>query len=630
MRFSSRRSLIVSLAFALWVIGRPFAGIWHDSRFYSLQALQHLRPIAFSRDLFFLYGSQDQYSLFGSFHAFAIAISGLMTGTMALQGIGLGLWFGAAWALMRCAPGKLAPIALVLLVSIDSHYGSHGVFAFGEQFLTARLYAEAFSLLGLAAWLAGNKALGGAAFAVACTLHPVMALPALVVGLGMLLRPKVWFGLVGTVVAMAIGLGFMGLPPFTGLLHPMDAVWWQLAVARSPFVFLHTWEWEGFSQALFVTVVAGTAWRTLSDEKLSRLAWVTLVCVLGAFSIAYLGGSLLKLPLIAGLQLTRIIWIGLVITVMLIVAMVGESHQATIWTRMRAWGLALALFLDAATQGGYALIVLAIFGVGERYLPAYKPPLWFWLLLGLIPLQIMLWGMLGAHMDAEMAVLMSEESVWREYLLNPATSLLLVLAAFRLHGREQLSKMWKGLAGVAIPGLLVLAIVTWSDVLPELDYDSSARRAAIAPIATRVPEGATVYWVDEPDKAWFWLGRANYVSFSQTAGTVFSRGTAIEARRRAAYARAASLSDASQTWDDRRSIAPAQYVSSAAVRQACRDPVLDYVIGRSGPIANGIYFLDPATSRGYRLYDCRVAREGDTTVSGSSAVDIQIQNNRHL
>ncbi|WP_310448496.1 hypothetical protein [Thiobacillus sp.] len=618
-----KRLLIAPLVLAMWVIARPFSGVWHDGKFYALQALQHLNPAAYSRDLFFLYGSQDQYSLFSQLHAAAISLWGLNPGTMVLQGLGLGLWCVAAWLLTRILPGKLAALSLLLIACVDGHYGSHDVFSYGESFLTARLYAEALSLAGLAAWLAGRKALGGLAFAAACAMHPLIALPAMMIGLGMLLRPGIWFGIMGAGALLVLGLGAAGVSPFTGLLQPMDALWFELAAARSPFVFLHTWEWEGFSQTLFVLVVTGTAWRILPEGQLKRLAGVTLTCVLGAFAIAYLGGSLLKLPLIAGLQLTRVMWIGLVVTLILLPEMLWESRQGGIWNRILIWGLALGVFLDMKTQGGYAVLVLVIFWLGKRHLPEYRPPVWLWLMLGLVPLQIMLWGMLTAHMDTEWADITDEQSVWRAYFSNPAAALVLVAGAYWLLGRERLPKflVWSG--GAIVAGLLGLAFTTWSDLLPKLDYDSPDRLAAIAPIAAHVPKNATVYWVDEPDKAWFWLGRANYLSFAQTAGSVFSRGTAIEALRRAPYVKQASLLDSNQVWDERRQTLPSGEISQSAVRQACRDPILDFVIARSRPATDIVYFRDPATGWGYGLYDCRALRGPGTTVSTSNAVDVQ-------
>ncbi|MBN8767579.1 MAG: hypothetical protein J0I76_14840 [Thiobacillus sp.] len=610
MKVSHSRLLIVGLALATWLIDRPFSGIWHDSRFYALQALQHLHPIAFSRDLFFLYGSQDQYSLFSRLHAAAISFWGLNSGTMALQGLGLGLWFVAAWMLTRIVPGRLAALSLLLIAGVDSHYGSHGVFSYGESFLSARLYAEAFSLAGLAAWLSGRKVLGGVAFSAACAMHPLMALPAMTIGLGTLLRPAIWFGFMGAGVLLALGLGMASVGPFTGLLQPMDPGWWQLAVSRSPFVFLQAWDWDGFSQALYVVVVTGIAWRILPESDLRRLAGVTLVCVLGAFAIAYVGGSLLKLPLIAGLQLTRVMWIALVITLILIPAMLWESRQQNTWSRILLWGLALSAFLDIRMQGGFALLVLAIFWLGKRCSPGYKPPVWFWLLLGVVPLQIMVWGLLNVSLEAERQAFLAEQSsVWRIYYSNPATVLVIVSGAYWLLGRDHLPKPLIWFGSVVVAGLLTLGIMTWYDLPPELDYGSPARQAAIAPIEARVPKNATVYWVDEPEKAWFWLGRANYLSFSQTAGSVFSRGTAVEALRRAAYARPANPRDANQNWDERFKQVVPGLISRTSVEKACRDPILDYVIARSQPGAGTVHFRDPATGWGYELYECRTLRD---------------------
>lgn len=623
------RLAFLSLALALWLIARPFQGIWHDGRLYALQAQQILNPTAFSSDLFLLYGSQDQYSLFSSLYAAAIALWGLSQGTMILQGLGLGLWFMAAWALTRILPGKPAVLALLLIANIDGQYGSHGVFSYGESFLTARLYAEALSLAGLAAWLAGRTTLGGLAFAIACVMHPLMTLPALMIGLGMLLQPRIWFGLMGAGMVLALSLGVMGAAPFTGLLQPMDALWLKVVISRSPFVFLSAWEWEGFSRALFVVAVTATAWRILPDGKLRHLAWVTLICTLGAFAMDYVGGSLLKLPLIAGLQLTRVVWVGLVVTLILVPAMLWMSLRGNIWNRVLVWGLALSVFLDMSTQGGYVLLVLAIFWLGTRRLPDYKPPVWFWLLLALVPLQVLLWGLLNTSLEAKLEALFSEKTVWRTYFSSPVMALSLAAGAYWLLRRDRLAKSVIWSSSGAIAGLLIFAMMTWNDQQAELYFDSSARQAAIAPIVALVPENATVYWVEAPDKAWFWLGRANYLSFVQTAGLVFSRETALEAMRRAPYVSASSLNDSSQSWYGRPQTGRSGVMLRSAVWQACRDPMLDYVIDRSQPEPGSMYFRDPDTGWGYRLYDCRAVRASDTTVLSSNAVDVQERVWRH-
>jgi len=418
---------------------------------------------------------------------------------------------------------------------------------------------------------------------------------------------------------LALGLGGMGVAPFTGLLQPMDAFWLEFVMKRTPHVFLSEWEWKGFSKALFVVVVTATASRVLSQEGLRRLAWATLVCVLGAFAIAYLGGSVLKLPLIAALQLTRAMWIGLVVALILIAAMLWENRRGNIWQRILVWGLALVACLNAEMQGVYALLVLAIFLLGKRHAPDYQPTALFFILLGLIGLLILLFELLYLSIQMQWTPIFAD-LVWRNYFSNPVTALVLVAGAYWLLGRDHLSRMlvWSG--SVVTLGGLALALTTWKALSPGLDYDSPARQAAIAPIAARVPMAATVYWMQDPVKAWFWLGRANYLSFSQSAGSVFSRGTAVEAKRRAEYVRHASRYDANQTWEDRASGA-SFWITGPALQQVCRDPILDFVIGPSRPGAGRVYFKDPHTGWGYALYDCREIRASGMPMTNSGPID---------
>jgi hypothetical protein len=372
-------------------------------------------------------------------------------------------------------------------------------------------------------------------------------------------------------------------------------------------------------------VVTATAWRILPDGKLRHLAWVTLICVLGAFAMDYVGGSLLKLLLITGLQLTRVIWVGLVIALILVPAMLWMRRPENIWNRMLVWGLGLSVFLDMRAQGGYVLLVLAIFWLGKCRLPDYKPPFWFWLLLALVPLQVLLWGLLNTSVEIRLETLVTEKAVWRTYFSSPAVALLLAAGAYWLLRRDRIAKPVIWLSCGVSAGWLVFAVMTWNDQQAELYFDSAERQAAIAPIAAQVPDSATVYWVEAPDKAWFWLGRANYLSFVQIAGSVFSRETAFEALRRAPYVRALSLNDSSQSWYGRPQTGRSGVMSQSAARQACRDPMLDYVIDRSQPQPGLTYFRDPATGLGYGLYDCRTVRTSGsaTSVPSENAVDIR-------
>ena len=62
-----RRVKMLSIALliaTLWLTTRPYVGVMDNSKFYTVQALNALMPGRFAEDLYFRYGSQDQFTLF--------------------------------------------------------------------------------------------------------------------------------------------------------------------------------------------------------------------------------------------------------------------------------------------------------------------------------------------------------------------------------------------------------------------------------------------------------------------------------------------------------------------------------------------------------------------------------------
>ncbi|EQD37451.1 hypothetical protein B1A_17558, partial [mine drainage metagenome] len=56
----SRLNLIL-LLLILWLVTRPYEGILWDSEYYTVQALHFLWPDRYANDLYFAFGSQDQF-----------------------------------------------------------------------------------------------------------------------------------------------------------------------------------------------------------------------------------------------------------------------------------------------------------------------------------------------------------------------------------------------------------------------------------------------------------------------------------------------------------------------------------------------------------------------------------------
>src|ERR1019366_5425257 len=63
-RLAEKPWALFVILLAINTIDRPYSGITHDSRLYSVQVLNQVEGGAYADDLFFRYGSQDEYSLF--------------------------------------------------------------------------------------------------------------------------------------------------------------------------------------------------------------------------------------------------------------------------------------------------------------------------------------------------------------------------------------------------------------------------------------------------------------------------------------------------------------------------------------------------------------------------------------
>ena len=605
---------LVGFSLAIWLLARPFSGVNYDGILYALQALHILYPDALNHDLFFLYGSQDQYTLFSNFYALVIKNLGLTYASLVLEIIGLLLWFMAIFSLARILPSLAAITAVVLIITLNNYYGSHNVVGYAEPYLTARLYAELFSLVALSTCLRRQWHWSVFSYFIAFIMHPLIALPALIIGLGIWLRPKIWLILILSSGLIGILLGLIGIKPFTGLVQPMDEVWWKYNVERSPFVFLNTWHWYAFSQFFFCLTVTFAAWSISTNNLVRRLAWSTLASIILLITISFIGGTLLHLPFVVSLQLSRILWIAIIFNPLLITALLWECHQLNLWHIILATGLGLGLFLNNEVSGLYAVAIVLISLLGYHYAPYYQPSKGVWILLIIIALQIILFSILNLRMDIGDQTYINSKPSWHLYLKHPLIALTLLATLYILLQHQQV--IINKLAIILMIFLLVIGSINWYS--PSTDsfhtnrlnnatnafYDSAARQAAIEPIRQLIPPEATVYWVENPQRAWFWLKRANYTSFDQAAGAIFSRETTIELIRRAKQVTKISEIDAGHSWDFYPKVRD-KLLTLQLLQEVCQDPILDYVIAENYQAdVKVIKFKDPLTNQQYGLYSC--------------------------
>src|ERR1700685_4560858 len=136
----------LALAFTvttLWLLMRGYHGLTGDAQIYAFQALARLRP-QLATDLYLQNTSQDQFTAFSPFYAACMRLLCLQIAARLLS-VFFTLWLlGAAWSVARAGGGRDAAwLGAAFLLIVAGDYGGSGVFRISEQYLTARLPAEA-------------------------------------------------------------------------------------------------------------------------------------------------------------------------------------------------------------------------------------------------------------------------------------------------------------------------------------------------------------------------------------------------------------------------------------------------------------------------------------------------------
>src|SRR5215831_2499537 len=174
---------LAALIFGLWVLQHPYPGIFHDGQLYTIQALARVFPSELGNDVFLRFGSQDHFTFFGPLYAAMIRAVGVAPAAAVLT-FCFHVAFAAALVLFarRVLPAHLVWLGVGLVCVVPLTYGARKVFFVMEDFVTPRLLAETFVLLGLSAALDRRFKLAALAMLVAGLVHPIMALTGLMVG----------------------------------------------------------------------------------------------------------------------------------------------------------------------------------------------------------------------------------------------------------------------------------------------------------------------------------------------------------------------------------------------------------------------------------------------------------------
>lgn len=533
-KFADGRWLGWLAALGLFLLSRPYPGIYHDGRLYVADALAKLDPGGVGRDLMFVHDGQFGFSLYTPILARLIAVLGPSAATMAIVALTLALWFAAAALmverLLADRPPALRWAALVFVVSLPSLYGPLNVIGFGEPYATPRGLVEAAGLAGMAAYLSGRPRLGLGLCVVGMLFHPIMGLCSVAaIGAALCLEDRrwLWAGLTGVAVVAVAGLAH--LPIADRLVTIMDPAWRAVVETRSPILFPSLWPLEAWS-LLSVQICTAAAAVFLLQGAPRRLVLGALIAGLVGVAAAAMLGERLSLILFLQIQSWRTLQPVAVLALACLALLVAELPRRGPAGLLGTSLIGLAwLFRDVGELSLLAaplgLLLVAVDGK-SRFT---RPRLYMGLALGLLAVGAIGYaGLAGAGLANKLARAgrYSEGIVWFSDL--PALAIAVAIGVWLALSRPTPPVMARI---VGVGAVCVLAILLWDDRSDYIRARDRGRDQGLVAMTAARP--GPVLWLVGDMESWLLLSRPNWSARVQGAGVVFSRPMALEIRDRA-------------------------------------------------------------------------------------------------
>lgn len=600
MRWVDRRDggvVLLLMLGVLWPLTHSYQGLTGDAELYAVQAMARLQP-SLGNDLFLRHGLQDEFTIFSPLYAYCIRVLGLRSAALTLL-ILCKVWlFAAAWCLGRAlADARIAFLGVALLLLAAGTYGGYGAFRYAEDLLTARSLAEALVVSALALQLHGRKAWGLATAVLAFLVHPLMALPGLLV-LACLAMPKrlaLTATAMGVVAVGLIALWAAHALPHTGLLAVIDPPWLNVVRERSVFLFLPLWRGADWANAARPLLSLGLTAVVLRDVRVRALCGAAGLVGATGLAVAFIAATVGPVALLLQSQPWRWIWVagfaGVLLAAPTAATLCRDQRRGPITALLLIAGWTLAPIPGSTCMA----IALLLWGLGERFAAVFVQPRDLTAASGIVVAWAAFeWWTLGAWPVVAVALAVAL-IVWldraRSAAALAATSLALLLAALLLLPR-------------ALAGDLLQAGA------PAEVSDFAAWRAVI-------PPGSNVYVAPAHYSAafcWFTLQRPDYLSVNQSAGVVFSRESALEVVRRGEVLLpmmepdwrlySAMLAAAGEARPPARS----RPLTRETLLHLCRDPALGFVVAWENVGFEPLPHRRPGDWKNWNLYDCSRVR----------------------
>lgn len=529
---------LIFMALSMWMLCHPFRGIVHDNRLYALLAFNDLDPATFARDVFLMHGSQDSFTLFSPLYAGAISLLGLDWSTKLLVVAGQALWLLGAFALARriMAP-PFCWLALLFLACYPPAYGGNSIFAIGEGFLSPRLYAEAFSLFAIAAFLGARYWLAALMIVLGGLLHPLMvAAPAGVILVLAMLRNRPWW-----MPALMITVGTLGVISAMAAIHlsgssflvRIDPEWMSIITHRTGQLLIANWTAGNWLMIACDAMLVGLACLSATPQ-LRQLLVTVLAMGLASVVTSFIAFDLLGDVITGKIQIWRALWLLHVMAPMSLALVIRDIGNRTGDDRrvllLLAFSLPIVLWLchDAHLPPyGIALLIL----LGTIYVRGTSGPVIRnrrdrrLILAGMFALvSIILARVVVASWTAPSVMQPTATDVFQSMLV---CALLVAGGILALTARGRGRRLLAGVALLALVG----GLLQWDMRMPWRRYMDSTPDIA-RQLPSPVAPGEIVYWPADVMTIWGALGNPSFFSEIQGAGAIFNRDTAFTFRRR--------------------------------------------------------------------------------------------------
>ncbi|WP_342113798.1 hypothetical protein [Pseudoduganella sp. OTU4001] len=611
---------------ALWLASHPWRGLWHDSILYAVQALRRLSPANYQNDLYFLYGSQDAFTVFSPLYATFIKLFGLDSAALLLQALGSGLWVGAAIFLLRAMLGGLSFwLGLTMLMIWPASYGPDPeVFQTGEPFLTPRLFVEGLGMLALGCFVRGRYKLGMLPAVAGLVLHPLIAIGPIMGGMLFLFWGK-WraLGAASTLFAATAWIATRsGLPVFDRLSLSMDAEWFAVVSQIAPMVSWKAWEAHEWISRTLVALCLVLAAARLSSGLAARLFLCTALLGGGSLLACWIGTGIYDNLLIIQVQPWRALWLTQLCAWIALAWLLGQFWQRERFIQALLLALCLAALTRNTVGGAIALSAAAALCYYVPRPPVHWPRWGNLVALASAGVLLIAWVLEVSHTTKEIAAeISSPEPSWLAVLwvmnafnfgLGAAAGTVLLLVVWRWCGSHRKGLQLGGFS-LAFAVLLYAALYAAYPGKGKYDLSREGKLAVQAAFLPLIPQHAVVYWQNNVLVSWFTLQRSGYASVAQMIGVVFNKGTAIEGKRRMERIQRLGGLDSlivQNNLQAMKGVKSLPAASAAGLQYVCADTALDFVVLTTqlgGAVAQA---QDAPYDKTYYLYDCARMRGG--------------------